>query len=598
VEVSALDAASGLPLADAEFRVRIESEAASEGRIARSGPDGAFVLDRLAAGDLHLAFDHEGSRPAEARVSLTDGGPSVRLEVAFEAGAEVLGAVQRLDGRPAPDAVLEWVPASAEAPRREVVTGADGRYRVSGLVPGLHAVGIYPRLFRAVWRKAVPQPVEIAGDRSTVRDFRVDLGSDLAVTVGDADGRPVEGVEVRFSAEVGGRGLSGFLPPTGPDGMTACRGAPGSGTILFEVPPGASGDARLEVDLAAPPAAVRLDLRPSRRIEGEAVGETGTPIAGARVVASCPGGGPEDGAIADDDGRFTFFRPRGEGFRLEASCPAIWLAGTVEVPPAEGSGPLRVVLRRGATVAGRVVDPGGHPVPGARVVLSGEGGRREALADPGGRFAFAVSGRSHDLSASDAAFAVPAVMQGTAAGTPVELVLGRGGSIRGRVVLPGGRPLRSGASIAIVRAAGLPAGAPRRTGPDGWFSIDGIRPGPLSLRAWGPEFSFAASAVVEVREGAEAVEVEIPIGEAPALEVVVVDGEREARIDGALVSLASVKGSCDRRTGGGGVARFPFLPPGAYELEVEAPGGSGAVRRIEWPRDVTGPLVIEVGRGP
>lgn len=153
---------------------------------------------------------------------------------------------------------------------------------------------------------------------------------------------------------------------------------------------------------------------PAPVLTGQVVDGDGRPVAGAQVQAVAlesqrAGTEPPVKSRTGKDGRFRLGGfPAGTALALEASAegfaPSL-VRTSMETsapsgkPAAKPRPPLRIVLGRGSTLTGRIVDPQGQPAGGAEVVLSAsfEGPdamirfafgdpTRRATADPKGRF--------------------------------------------------------------------------------------------------------------------------------------------------------------------------------------------------------------------
>jgi len=128
--------------------------------------------------------------------------------------------------------------------------------------------------------------------------------------------------------------------------------------------------------------------------------ESGDPIGGA-TVSSHPsdftafvfhGGGPQraNEAASDGEGRFVLpnLAPGRQSVIASASgfFPVADQGVEIEVREGETAGPVELVLRRGVSIEGTVVDAEGNPVVGAHVTASGEN-----MSARGFRFAFAAA---------------------------------------------------------------------------------------------------------------------------------------------------------------------------------------------------------------
>jgi protocatechuate 3,4-dioxygenase beta subunit len=237
----------------------------------------------------------------------------------------------------------------------------------------------------------------------------------LRVLVRDAQDRPVPGARV----EVRVRGALLARESAGPDGRRTLEGLPGDEAPwnVRAVAPGFRPDAE-DVPDPAPGhfARVALRLRPATRLVGRALDEDGRPVGGLWVEAvSSVGPQGEAARRTGVDGSFgpLWIKPRAEAGPAKVllavrSMQSSWHACVAAGPSGDG---LRTLLRvkrhaLGRRIRGRVRDPSGAPVAGARVRFlscvrpAWPGARREAADAPAagrtrtdaqGRFALYVA---------------------------------------------------------------------------------------------------------------------------------------------------------------------------------------------------------------
>lgn len=324
---------------------------------------------------------------------------------------------------------------------------------------------------------------------------------------------------------------------TGPDGRFEILGLP-DGTVFLD-----GRSERIYVRTAAAVRLARGEVRegvellgaPAGRVRGRVLLPDGRPAAGA-VVNLRPGLNAFLGQIThrryrwmevrtDEDGRFDFLgAPPGTGYTVSATHPGMAIADAhgIEVRVGETT---TVTLRgaAGARVAGRVLDPGGVPLAGAqvamiyvdlsRLLLSADGRGEPIATDEDGAFRIEhVAAGRIALVAVAPGHASSAVQQITVVDggvyDDVELLLGEGHTLRGRVVDEQGAPL-AGARV-DVRPLERP---PRRmganplllalkirnisvaTGSDGRFEARGLEGERLLLQVRKPGY------VTEVRFG-------------------------------------------------------------------------------------------------
>ena len=381
------------------------------------------------------------------------------------------------------------------------------------------AAGALVRLARRGWpygltgedgRIALPVPLkdEIGLFAEDSRGLRIEI----VMTVEAGEGTDVPAVALRSPTLSTGRVLeiSSREPIPGAlvwSGGTAWTRAGASGTFELRAPSGERG--RIEGTAAGHTRAlhrwqreqntpITLLLGPAADISGQVVDEAGKPLAEAQVSTFA---NPEDYRTARDerktrsgpDGRFVLRqlpagRPHTIAATFEGLAPAIQIA--------DSKTPVRLVLRRGATAAGRVVDDQGQPVADAELTLfpsevpagiPGPVPEFRATSAAEGRFQFQrVSPGRFDLRVSRRGFA-PAVVRGVTLteGEPRDLgdvALRPGGFVEGIVVDEGGKPVAQ-AGVALTPGGAEPMTLddaiffhrpPVETGPDGRFRLEDL----------------------------------------------------------------------------------------------------------------------------
>ncbi|MGQ9591960.1 MAG: carboxypeptidase regulatory-like domain-containing protein, partial [Planctomycetota bacterium] len=553
--------------------------------LAATGPTGLFRLGGLVPGEYQVIATARGHAPGSVRGARAGGEP---LTIRLAPGARISGRVVAL-GTGAPIAG-----ARVRAGEVRATADEDGRFELDGVAP------------RERWREifSFPGAPERSEPANAVRieaaapgyldareSYDLSLGREIAIvlapapeirgTVLDPDGKPAPGSLVR-------------LVPWVPERMPAFLDFVGDGSIFLAVSV--------------------TDLEGRFRLSGFRGGRAGQLY---RVAAD----------------HVLYARSFSEPFRLEGRTEEAGRAVGVElVQPPEGmdGSDARPAGRPGAEVVVRlepraqihgVVADSKGPVPAAAIRLS----RQPESPDPnvergfafldmlglpkGGRVVYTNrEGRfSHDglrpgryVVACEVAGFIdpPAQTAEIAAGEVKELnfTVEAGGEIRGVVADPAGAPV-AGAQIRCLREPGAGdeegrrvleaqrflGGAYRtaRSGPEGEFAVVGLPPGLYAISAEKPgyargEVSGAAPGEAEIRL------VLVPAG---SIAVAVADAASGAPIPRFSVSIRRKDGGArpDASFGLPLDASDPYgrfvrdgLEPGAYDVEVSAPGYASA----------------------
>lgn len=492
-------------------------------RAYRVGPDGTvravtdragcFVVGGLAAGPRVVRATAPGFLP-ETRSSE---GEAVRLVLLRP---RWIGGILREagTGRPVPGLEVTASPkdGSGGRPGGRGASGADGRFRIEGLGPGLHSVSV------ATGPSWLPVP---ASEREAgVDPLLVDLerGYSIAGRVLDEEGRPV--ASARVSAGAAGKRPSEHA-------TTAADGS-------FRLGPLREGRYRVAAfpqewrrgqDRSGAPVPTEvldvgagredLALRLSRGVDlrGRIVDETGRAGDLALSVALLPQGPgkpPEDEVRrtkAAADGTFLFAGvDPGRAWDLVLQGGRAGVGGVLR-GVAPGGEAVTLVLDEGVALRGRVLDEGGAPVAGMEVIAVAldargvEDGIRSTARSKApfiptndvfprpveseeskgmevgefvlkrlGRFRFRIVVRT---GGTDWA---PAVLEASSgSGGPVEFRLRRGATLEGRVLGTWERPLFIYAEPADGNQEGITYAGVRE---DGSFLLRGLAPGPHTLR--------------------------------------------------------------------------------------------------------------------
>ncbi|MCU0724424.1 MAG: carboxypeptidase-like regulatory domain-containing protein [Planctomycetes bacterium] len=391
------------------------------GREVLTGPDGSFRVEahprpgwafavsvsKRGYTDEEVHADPADPAACTGLVVVLSRSPVVRGRVRVTAGPPAGGGrvfVARLSYGKYGDAGAGW------AGEPQAVLAADGSFEVpvpsiasvegeggssfAGCGVAVYALGVVATGHAPV----VPEPVELERGRSVYEvEIALAEGLRLAGAVRDAvTGAPLAGASVGVH-----QGESYGWPPLYPPGDGAvCAFTGGEGRFLLaDLAPGratvrveAVGYEEKWVDVAVPAAGpVEVRLYRQRPLAGVVVDAEDRPVRGARVRLVDEEGAERFGELAtDDEGRFRFARIGGR-YAVVAEDPGstAGLAPDVVGPADPGREDLRLVLRPGLALDGRLLDAAGRPLAGVVASAGPDAGRPPrsyARTDAEGRF--------------------------------------------------------------------------------------------------------------------------------------------------------------------------------------------------------------------
>jgi protocatechuate 3,4-dioxygenase beta subunit len=461
-------------------------------------PDPRFTIHGIEPGLHHLVATSAG-RIASRTIALTGRGRTGPLVLRLEDSRTLTGRVLGRGGTPLearvtvepetlagdPTAQHDWFPA------RDVLTDAQGLFRIDGLPAGACRVSARAEGHLGEERMRVPLP----GALTMRLEAHAALRVRVARKVGDAGSLTVQGARVVLHETATGVTREGL---TDAGGIAIFVGlAPGAysvegrhGELMTYVPE------QVALEEGQRPT-VTLYIEPGLALEGMVV-EAGTsaPVEGACVVASSRTESPRlTCSTSDVKGRFRISGLAPGRFALVVQAagylrerlPLVKLSASS--PPA----PLHVEMDRSMRIEGRVSDGNGLPVSGARIFV-----------DDAAKLSASLLEGFLGLHLPDLVPSGPGV-----------LAVGELGVTLGPVppvpIDPGSRK----ASAPEHDAPGLPPGCEcldaRDQGPgrgattaaDGTFRLDGIAPGEVTLVAVHPLYATLRSAPVLVAADVE-----------------------------------------------------------------------------------------------
>jgi len=540
---------------DVFFRVRVSAA----GAVPVELPETRDATEEEDLGDLAL----RRAEPLAGRVRGPDGAP-------------VAGALVRLVARGRADG-----PVTGTAQPQEATTGADGQFRFATAAAELNELRVRAAGF-------APARVRNAKPGALPREISLEPGHSLSGVVRKKDGRPAAKALVRWE---GGDAESRWVE-TGVDGSFRLADLPKRrGTVVAD----GGEDGFAEAGGAMPGSAepLVLSLAPPAILEGRTLdASTLKPV--SRVRLEVASGFGRFTARTGPDGRYRVrgLRPGSATVRAEEPRHVPWTRHSVPVEKG-ATRTLDVLLTRGATLSGRVVDEDGRPVAGAGVSLLsssessldaavrlwGEASRLRTRPDGSFTATRLPPGENQRLSVQHPEFergtvgGISLVAGGTRSG--VVVTIRRGVVLTGRVSDPDGNPIAgaevsagrsfsvrssSGGSLTQVRVEMMEAPRTARSGGDGAFELRGLAPGSVSVTVKAPGRATETVDPVLLERGARPDPVEIVL-------------EPGATISGRIV----------RRTGEGAsgyfvLAQNPRKPSGGRGSTSATPEADGTFR--------------------
>ena len=593
-----------------------------------SDSSGQFALRGPASHRLEIFAGAVGYlRPNAFEFPLTaDGrpGPTIALNPAASVSGRVVdvndegiaGATVSMSEKQSMGMVRIRAGTPVDAP--DAVTDQDGRFRIAAIDPDRN----YNIKAEAEGFAPAKQAVGELHPHRTVSGvvLTLDAGRTIRGSVVDEDGSAIGGVELTAITSSGNRAFGGGAIRFGGEQPTSTKAASGADGLFavaglpkgkFDLTAKRSGFAphtiaAIELDSEDGVDVGEITLLPGEALDGLVFDSDGAPVEGAevRVTEASPmsslltgmsfGASGDADAVADPSGWFAVTDlSKDLRYTVTAGRPGFVSAQVdgITVPRTE---PLELRLEPSSRIAGMVVDASGEPIPGARVNMmrtrSVEAGgmamqvafAEDTTSDAAGRFAFEeqepgkVSLSGVATGFQEAKLADLVIPKGEDL-DDVEIKLEEGAILQGRVVTPDGRPA-IGASVGKV--SGGHSFGPRMGGNapvdgDGYYRLEGLAPGELSIQAEHPEYPRVAKDV-DLRAGINAVNLAFEGGQEVSGRVVDSAGKPVPAAVVQTVQTGQYWGNAETQTESDGSFTLPGVQDGDYTLRAEAEGYAAA----------------------
>ena len=565
--------------------------------------DGSYIISRLAPGSYRLSvssygtehlfvyyenvFDGDSATP----IAIAAGETVSNIDFRLIKGGKISGLVtSEADGRPLASLEVEACATENDDRCQNATTGADGTYRITGLIPGSYEMFVEtreteyaPEYYDNAYNENFATPVIVtAGQDSTNIDFSLAVSGIITGTVtSKADGRPLASVRVQAcSTELD---LPCEYASTKADGTYRITGlVPGSHIVSAspygtEFLPESYSDAAfwwsatpVVVTLGQATGNIDFDLSKGGAITGIIIAETtGQPIA-SLFVRACPVSGLCGNATTDAAGTYSIDGLAPGSYRVHVSADGTDYASAyfgsvfektfalpVLVVEGQVTADIDFELIKGGTIAGAVTgEADDRPIASLRVWAGTAGGgleeaytgsdgtyRISGLA-PGSYRVCATTGHTDYApecfeNADDWDAAVPVIVTAGQTTANIDIGLGKGGQITGTITSAADDQPIASQRIEAFRAEGTLGGwTDTYSGPDGSYIISGLASGSYKVCVITDDTDYAPECFENAADRSSA---------AP---VVVAAGQIAANIDFALAKGGKISGVVTRKTDG------------------------------------------------
>jgi uncharacterized GH25 family protein len=567
-----------------------QSALMASGRFHRGITDdeGSFSFDGVSPGPFNLSARAPRRQEAElANLELKAGQDLTGLDLVLPPGAEVSGKVLSPEGRPVADAEVAVVQASENGfpafSSLRATTDGDGGYRINGIPPGRHTLEA-----RAEGYRRAVRDVEVTAAAAV--DFALERGLEISGRVVDDAGSPVPGARLLLIA-----GQNAFNSPrtaSEADGTFRFSGLQDGTYRLAALKDGYTSDRKgTTVTLAgAPVSGLEVKLSGGGTITGRLTGVEFSQLSRVRISTN----GPERGRV-DPEGNYQISHLSPGEWTVTAVVPdtPLHAEGRVTLEPGAAEARLDLQLGGGRTLTG-VVLSNGEPLAGASLSLvrPRTTTRQTAATDHQGGFRFGgLEDGVYDLDVRTPKGAQHHESVEVSGDREIRVEL-RTASLAGRVIDAADSSPVAGARISLRSPGEGPAPfEDATTDARGAFRLLEVGDGTWKLRASREGYAPAEREVRVDGSAADGIEIRLDPTEGVTVEALLATGQPPERLRvAALDTAGKVAASGTYPTGENGRTRLSNVPPGSWQLLIEADGSAS----LTVPASVPGPAIRAV----
>ncbi|HEV7768545.1 MAG TPA: carboxypeptidase regulatory-like domain-containing protein, partial [Thermoanaerobaculia bacterium] len=455
---------------------------------AMTGPDGSFTLSGLAPGSVRLMARKEDDFVQEQR-NVTAPARDVLIEIA--PGGRVSGRViEKGSGKPI-TSFQAGISTSRQGggmammmpPQLRSFTSDDGSFTLESVPVGANVlVASAPGYASSRLNVTIEAGREMEG-----LELQLDAGVKLVGRVTGSNGSPLSDVDVRvLPSATGGFAMTGMdrTATTDANGEYVIEAIEaGEENVSFQHAKHAT--VRKPVTLKGRETRLDVQLASGGRVTGSVVTEAGAPVADAQVEAYSPSG--SESARTNASGTFEFDSVSPGRYRFSANKTG-YAEGTIDDVDVSSGTPVRIVLKTGGSIYGRIIGLTAQELSQTQVNAFGSSSSAQGTVDASGNYRIeGVASGTLQVGAYSGA-GVSGASKRSAAQT-VELA--PGGSqqlditfrndieITGRVTR-NGTPV-TGGFVSFIARGNSRGGGTAPTDNDGQYSVTGLEDGEYSV---------------------------------------------------------------------------------------------------------------------